>query len=253
MTHTPKAYRAQRTDKFGDAWVYEYDPNLDQEPRGTVSSSDMDWKEYPVIRGFTFGLELSDEDVAWLWASWREATNLHGDPGIYGPDTGSDVPGPETFCPLCLRFQTEFEVHHVTWRMDGGSDHGANLLPLCKSCHALTSHGGGEDRERRDRAAHYHQAACHGARYLYNASAERRETFERIWPGNLRNRSRSDRLRLGRFIKNNHEALYIYYRETAFERMPRYDLLTLELHDGDTKQFTRDRKEYLRKWKSRDA
>jgi hypothetical protein len=46
----------------------------------------VDWKAYPVLRGFAPDLVLSDEDILWLWRSWRQAIEFHGDPGICGEE-----------------------------------------------------------------------------------------------------------------------------------------------------------------------
>lgn len=253
MARTIEPHKVRRTDEFGDAWAFEYDPD---NGKSIVTGSDVDWKPYLVLRGFASDLELSDEDILWLWRSWREAIELHGDPGIYGEElpgcTSREGPA-EGFCPLCLRYQTEFEGHHVVWRMDKGSDHRKNLLPLCKSCHALTSHGGYEDRERRDRAAYYHQAARFGAAFFYNASTNKQSTERKIfrarWP-ERKDQLRPVRLKQGRMLRNWHESRYVYWRDTALERLPRFDSLTFDAYEGNFKQFERDRAEYVRKWES---
>lgn len=253
-THTQGSYKAHRTDEFGDRWVFEYNS---KDARGTVTGSDMNWESYPVLRGFALDLLTSDEDLVWLWRSWREAVERHGDPGIYG-DGRTTTEGPaEDFCPLCLEYRMEFEGHHCVWKMDGGSDHEKNLLPLCKSCHALTSHGDGEDSNRRDRAAYYHQAARFGAAFFYNAtlkvSSKERKTFQSLWPNRIKGQPRADRLEQGCMLRNWHEPRYVYWRDTALEKLPRFDLLTRELYyeeDLDRFEFERDRVEYMRKWEA---
>lgn len=256
MAQVKEPYKAHRTDEFGDSWVFEYNP---EDGRGTVTSSDVDWGSHLVLRGFALGLLTSGEDMFWLWRSWRQAIELHGDPGIYGDEfpgrTSREGPA-EDFCPLCLRYQMEFESHHCVWRMDKGSEHEKNLLPLCKSCHALTSNGGTEDRERRDYAAYYHQAARFGAAFFYNASSKKdskeRRTFQSRWPDRIEGQSRPDRLEEGRMLRNWYEALYVYWRDTALERLPRFDPLTRKLYkqEGQIGRFERDREEYMHKWEA---
>ncbi len=229
MAEIIEPYKAHYTDGYGDPWVFEYSPD---DGRGTIRGQDVDWEPYLVLRGVAPVLELSWEDRTWLWRSWRQAIKTHGDPGIYGeefPGRTSKQGPVEDFCPLCLRYRTEFEGHHVVWRMDGGSDHWKNISPICKSCHALTSHGDGEDSTRRDRAAFHHQAAQFGAAFFYNASfkkrdseelSEERVTFQSLWPDRVKGQSRPTRLEQGRMLRNWHEGLYIYWRDRALERLP---------------------------------
>lgn len=48
------------------------------------------------------------------------------------------------FCLICLRDERELttagtwmEAHHIVEHQNGGTDHPANLQPLCKDCHSL--------------------------------------------------------------------------------------------------------------------
>lgn len=51
--------------------------------------------------------------------------------------------GEPLYCLICLRderFLPEgvwMEAHHILEHQDGGTDHAANLMPLCNQCHSL--------------------------------------------------------------------------------------------------------------------
>lgn len=42
--------------------------------------------------------------------------------------------------PTCNHILT-FEIHHILWLKDGGTDSPSNLIALCPNCHSLHTHG----------------------------------------------------------------------------------------------------------------
>lgn len=74
-------------------------------------------------------------------------------------------------CPLCQKPKTEFEKHHVVWRMDGGSDDKTNLLEICKTCHLTITNGCIEDSKLLNLTALAHQMQNHGVDFLSKSNA----------------------------------------------------------------------------------
>lgn len=73
-------------------------------------------------------------------------------------------------CPICLKHRQIFERHHVIWKndFDGGSNDPVNLLDICKTCHAILTHGESESTWY-DRACVAHQWATYGLRFELKA------------------------------------------------------------------------------------
>jgi hypothetical protein len=64
-------YRAQFTNRYGEAWEFEYDAATGE---GTLRGSDVDWQPYRVVGGRAVELILNDEELQWLRKAWAEAT-----------------------------------------------------------------------------------------------------------------------------------------------------------------------------------
>lgn len=87
---------------------------------------------------------------------------------------------PGKICPLCLKRRQEFEKHHVIWRSDGGSNDPVNLLPICKTCHAIINNGSIEDRAPRYFACFYHQLGEYGIEFIQKSNALKSKKIP--WP-----------------------------------------------------------------------
>lgn len=74
-------------------------------------------------------------------------------------------------CPLCGKSKTEFQKHHVVWKMDGGSDDKINLIEICKTCHLTLTTGNIEDATPLNRAAFAYQMKEHGMDFLAQSNA----------------------------------------------------------------------------------
>lgn len=87
---------------------------------------------------------------------------------------------PGKICPLCLKRRREIEKHHVIWRSDGGSNDPVNLLPICKTCHAIINNGSIEDLRPRVLACFYYQLAEHGLSFIQKSNALKSKKIP--WP-----------------------------------------------------------------------
>lgn len=58
-------------NRYGEEWEFAYDT---QTGVGTLRGSEVDWQEYPVVKGLAQGLILNEEDIAWLRRTWADAT-----------------------------------------------------------------------------------------------------------------------------------------------------------------------------------
>ena len=67
----PRNYKSRLTNRFGEAWEFEYDPVKGE---GLLRGADVDWKEYRVVDGQVPDLILNDEEIQWLRTAWKEAT-----------------------------------------------------------------------------------------------------------------------------------------------------------------------------------
>jgi len=47
----------------------------------------------------------------------------------------------EHFCRCCGRYVEHPQLHHITYRSQGGRHELGNLISLCFSCHAKKAHG----------------------------------------------------------------------------------------------------------------
>jgi hypothetical protein len=68
----PKQFTSHFTNRYGEEWVFEYDPGTDE---GALRGSDVDRQEYRVVAGRAAGLILNEEETQWLRTTWREATS----------------------------------------------------------------------------------------------------------------------------------------------------------------------------------
>ena len=55
----PKQFTSRFTNRYGEEWVFEYDPGTDE---GALRGSDVDWQEYRVVAGRAAGLLLRRGD-----------------------------------------------------------------------------------------------------------------------------------------------------------------------------------------------
>lgn len=74
-------------------------------------------------------------------------------------------------CPLCLDERSEFDRHHVIWRSEGGTDDPVNILPICRTCHAIASFGNSEDAGRLNAACADYMLALHGLGFWERSGA----------------------------------------------------------------------------------
>jgi hypothetical protein len=77
MMPDPVRYQSWFTNRYGEAWQFEYD---DQKQEGILCGSDVDGQRYVVIGGFARGLILNEEEIQWLRKAWAEATRHHERP-----------------------------------------------------------------------------------------------------------------------------------------------------------------------------
>jgi len=56
----PQLYTSQFSNRYGEEWVFEYDPTKGE---GVLRGVDVGWQEYPVVEGRVPGLILNDEEM----------------------------------------------------------------------------------------------------------------------------------------------------------------------------------------------
>jgi hypothetical protein len=136
--------------------------------RAFIKGSDVGWDSYPVIEGVAYGLDLIEEEKAWLTQVWEDATKETTSVGLYlgipaefiVQKRFSSLSG--DYCPICLERKIDFEIHHCIWASDGGPNTPSNLLRICNSCHAVITRGSKEERIPKNQAAFYHQVMYFG-------------------------------------------------------------------------------------------
>lgn len=164
------------TNRHGERWKFIYDPSSE---RALVTGSDVGGESYPVVEGAAFSLHLQEDEKIWLKNAWITFCGDLPCASLYlGKDTEL-VLGPShcwlsnAYCPVCLGQKEEFEIHHCIAASDGGSDSPSNMLSICKSCHALITNGGVEERFPKHKAALNHQLMVFGMRTLHDSMANR--------------------------------------------------------------------------------
>jgi len=75
---------------------------------------------------------------------------------------------PDHECPVCGRmmYSNEIERHHVLPKKYGGVDADYNLLPICKTCHALTRMGIPSDQRIVNSICCMIMVLRHGSKFL---------------------------------------------------------------------------------------
>ena len=71
MTPEPKKYTSEFTNRYGEAWYFEYNYDTHE---GFLRGSDVDWENYAVRNGHAQGLILNEEEIQWLRGAWLKAT-----------------------------------------------------------------------------------------------------------------------------------------------------------------------------------
>ena len=80
--------------------------------------------------------------------------------------TKAETPAREKRCPLCQKLKIDFEVHHVIWKTDGGTNAPVNLLEICKSCHTTINNGDRRDAASLEIKCVFHQLCEHGLSFV---------------------------------------------------------------------------------------
>jgi hypothetical protein len=122
-------------------------------------------------------------------------------------------------CPLCLKRRQQFEKHHVIWRADGGSNDPVNLLPICKTCHAIINNGCLEDLRPRYLACFYHQLGEHGLAFIQKSNALKSKKIP--WPKTVEEQYTSlvntDPEKLDQILKGVGWFMYDKYQEQIMD------------------------------------
>jgi hypothetical protein len=59
------------TNEYCEEWIFEYDSLTGV---GNLKGSDINWKNYKVIKGKVTGLLLNKGELEWLKQAWEQAT-----------------------------------------------------------------------------------------------------------------------------------------------------------------------------------
>ena len=162
------------TNCHGEHWTFLFDGVSKQ---SFVRGSDIGEDCYPVFDGVAYGLTLEEEERAWLFKAWTEATKEDTSVGLYLGIPVEFIIGKNysslsgDYCPICLQRKMEFEIHHCIWSSDGGPSTPSNLLRICNSCHAVITRGSKEERIPKNQAAFHHQVMHFGLDLFHHALA----------------------------------------------------------------------------------
>lgn len=119
-------------NSYGEQWKFSFDEVSKQ---SFVIGSNIGEDCYPVFDGVAYGLNLEEEERAWLSKAWANATKEGTLVGIYLgipvefiiEKNYSSLSG--NYCPICLQqSKMEFEIHHCIWLSDGWPEHAKQSL-----------------------------------------------------------------------------------------------------------------------------
>lgn len=75
-------------------------------------------------------------------------------------------------CNICLNESSEFDIHHVVWRSQGGNNCNENKIKICRTCHAILTNGCSDDRAPRDLACIGYSLAKYGIDFVMSQEPE---------------------------------------------------------------------------------